>query len=55
VVGDDLVVFFAHPSACGLTYPMVPGQSLAAPPVELPVRVEWLGKRIDVLLQFSTA
>jgi hypothetical protein len=55
VAGDDLVVFFAHPSACGLTYPMVPGQSLAALPVELPVNVEWLGKRIDVLLQFSTS
>jgi hypothetical protein len=55
VVGGELVVFFAHPSACGLTYPMVPDQSLAALPVEFPVTVEWLGKRIDVLLQFSTS
>ena len=55
VVGDDLVVFFAHPAARGLTYPMVPGQSLAALPMELPVTVQWLGQRIDVPLQFCTA
>ena len=55
VVGDDLVVFFAHPAACGLTFPMVPGQSLAAVPVELPVTVQWLGQRVEVLLQFFSA
>ena len=55
MVGDDLVVFFAHPAARGLTYPMVPGQSLAALPVELPVTVQWLGQRVEVRLQFRTA
>jgi hypothetical protein len=55
VVGEDLVVFFAHPAARGLTYPMVPGQSLAALPAEVPVTVQWLGRRIDVRLQFGTA
>ena len=48
--GDELVIFFAHPQAAGLTYPMMPGQCDAARPLDVPVMLRWNGTVHDIRL-----
>jgi hypothetical protein len=53
VVDDELIVFFAHPAARGLTYPMRPDQFLDAGACTVSVTVNWQGHRIDAVLEFG--
>ncbi|MCU0782045.1 MAG: hypothetical protein MUF04_13220 [Akkermansiaceae bacterium] len=53
VVDGDLVVFFAHPHAAALIYPMRPGQFEAAGPMEVPVTIRWQGVAREILLSFA--
>lgn len=53
VVDGDLVIFFAHPQAAGLTYPLRPGRFEDASAVEVPVTVHWQGMVHDITLPFE--
>lgn len=53
VVDGDLVIFFAHPQAAGLTYPLRPGRFEDASAVEVPVTVHWNGTVHDITLPFE--
>ena len=53
VVDGDLVTFFAHPQAAGLTYPLRPGQFEEAAAAEVPVRVHWQGATSEIVLPFA--
>ena len=51
-VGDDLVVFFAHPASKEVTYPLRHGQALSAQPVRWSGRLRRCGYDTDLDLEF---
>ena len=51
--GDTLYVFFAHPKAKRLKFPLEYGQSFTAKPLEMPVTVRAFGQAQDLLLRFE--
>jgi hypothetical protein len=51
--GDTLYVFFAHPKAKRLKFPLEYGQSFAAEPIELSATVRFAGQAHDLRLRFE--
>ena len=53
VVGGELVLFFAHPEAGNITYPMPHRMSQAAAARNVPITLRWNGHQLPLLLQFG--
>ena len=53
VDGEDLILFFAHPGAWDVRYPMEPGQALTLAATKLAVVVHWGGVEHPVTLDFA--
>lgn len=51
--GRTFYLFFAHPRAQGLKFPMEYGQSLMKETIDIPVRVSLAGKAYDLSLRFE--
>lgn len=53
VLGDDLLIFFAHPKAKEIRYPMRYGLSEQAVTIGRPLLLNWKGRELAVDLQFG--
>jgi hypothetical protein len=53
VVGDELLIFFAHPLSKSVSYPLRYGQSFCETSSELPVKLNFKGRSVEVTLTFE--
>jgi hypothetical protein len=50
--GDELILFFSHPGARAVRYPMRRGQARGLPATTRSIRIRWGGRRHDLDLDF---